>query len=521
MLRKVDEITKDDVCFNGFFDFGQNAYSTLEVELDTDFAENVEIIVGEVACDGHIVHPTNYCTFIQNIIQTGIGHNVLRFNIHDYIPAYGCNPHCPTPPDVDGEFAPFRYVEVNRHYGKVTVRRTAYYPDWDDSASDFQCSDTALKKVWNFCKYSIKAESVFDRYVDGERERMPYEGDAFINQLGHFCCDASYSTARNTIDHFFEYGSFTWPVEWLLLTPLLARDYWLYSGDNASVARWLPLLDDKLLLDYLNKDSLLDRQVYKEKSPDRSLRDIVDWPESEQDGYDFSNVNFVPNAYLYGALLAMHELTGKDKYLELANAQRLAIRRHFLKDGVFVDSLGSSHTALHTAMFALYFQLCEEDEIDAHRKIILGKGMDCSVYGAQFLLETCFRHGMAEHAVALMTSSSKRSWLNMMREGATTAMESWGDECKQNQDWTHAWGAAPANIITRCLCGIRPQKPAFAEFIVDPQPGNLAEFKVRQMTPKGAIELEWSSAKKTLSVPPGTVAIFKGRRFAEGIHELN
>ena len=63
-----------------------------------------------------------------------------------------------------------------------------------------------------------------------------------------------------------------------------------------------------------------------------------------------------------------------------------------------------------------------------------------------------------------MTSDSLRSWMNMIRKGATMAMEAWDDTFKPNQDWNHPWGAAPANMIPRGLFGIRPLKPGFAEF---------------------------------------------------------
>ena len=521
-MQKVRQtLTQEKVCFNSFFDFGCDAYSTLEIELDTSFAENIEVIVGEVAENGRIVRPRNYCTFIQNILQTGIGHQIIKFNIQDFIPAFGCNPHVPRPEGTDGEVAPFRYVEVNRHYGNVTVHRTAYYPDWNDEAATFKCSDPVLEKVWNFCKYSIKAESLFEKYIDGERERMPYEGDMVINQLGHFCCDTSFQTAANTLDHFFEYGKFTWPVEWRLLTPRLVRDYYFYSGDQKSVERWLPLLEEKLLLRYLNDDGLLDRRTYKERFPEDRIRDIVDHPKCEQDNYDFGDVNFAPNSYVCDALKAMYDLSGDKKYLQIAKKQKLCIRKHLMKDGRFVDSQGSDHTSLHTAMFALLFDLCDTaEEIEVHRKVILSKDMACSVYGAQFLLEACFRNNMAEHGIKLMTSDSKRSWLNMMREGATMAMESWGDEVKDNQDWTHAWGAAPANIITRELCGIRPIEGGFKKFLVDPQPGNLTYFYVKQPTVNGTIELEWNFNKLTLTVPEGSQAIYQTRVLEAGKYDL-
>jgi len=385
--------------------------------------------------------------------------------------------------------------------------------------------------VWDFCKYSIKATSLFSHYVDGERERMPYEGDAYINQLGHFCCDANYALAKRTIDHFMHNGQFTWPTEWLLLTPLLVRDYLLYSGDKAAVQEWLPYLEEKLLGRFMTADGLLSPASFEQFNSNflfsdgritaSKIRDIVDWPKTERDGYDQRQVNFVPNAYLYAALKAMQELTGGDDFTRRAEALRTAIRTHFLRGKLFVDAIGSEHTALHTAIFALNFGLADGAEIAAHKELVLSKGMDCSVYGAQFLVDACFQHDMAEHALALLASDGPRSWQNMMREGATIAMESWGDRWKPNQDWNHPWGAAPANIIHRRLCGIRPTAPGFAEFVVEPHPATLRSFYCIQPTIHGPISLQYEAGKGyELQVPEGTTAIFRGQRLAQGRHSI-
>ena len=519
MLKEVTEQTKD-VRIHGFFDFGRDAFSTLEIDLTAPFPENIEIVVGEVAENGKILHTPGFRTFIQRIIRTGTGKQTIRFDIPTHIPAYGGFPHCLAPAEAGGEVAPFRYVEVNRHYGPVTVRRTAWFGDWDDRAADFRCDDPILNGIWDFCRYSIKATSVFDKYVDGERERMPYEGDAYIDQLGHFCCDAHYTLAKNTIDHFFEFGEFTWPTEWNLLTPLLIRDYLLYSGDTASAAKWLPALDAKLMPEMLDEEGLLSPQKYRRTHPESRVRDLIDWPESERDGYEYGEVNFVPNAYLLRALAAMHELTGNEEYLTRAERLRRGIREHFRKDGLFVDAVGSAHTGVHSAVFALWSGAAQGDEIGRLCSIIREKGMACSVFAAQFLLEVCFGYGMADHGLALMVSDGPRSWRNMLREGSTISMESWGDQVKPNQDWNHAWGAAPANIITRHLCGIRPVEPGFRTFEVMPKPGRIREFSVRQPTIHGSIELCWKNGEMRLTVPEKCSARLADRTLPAGEHCL-
>lgn len=55
-----------------------------------------------------------------------------------------------------------------------------------ERAAYFRCSDDTLNRIWELCRYSMKATSFTGYYVDGDRERIPYEADALINQLGRY-----------------------------------------------------------------------------------------------------------------------------------------------------------------------------------------------------------------------------------------------------------------------------------------------------------------------------------------------
>ena len=58
--------------------------------------------------------------------------------------------------------------------------------------------------------------------------------------------------------------------------------------------------------------------------------------------------------------------------------------------------------------------------------------MACSVYGAQYLLEGLYFAGEADYALELMTSTSDRSWWNMIQSGSTMTMEAWDIKYKPN-----------------------------------------------------------------------------------------
>ena len=77
--------------------------------------------------------------------------------------------------------------------------------------------------------------------------------------------------------------------------------------------------------------------------------------------------------------------------------------------------------------------------------------------------------------------------------GTTITLEAWDNKYKPNQDWNHAWGAAPANIIPRCLMGIQPLEPGFAKVRIKPQVGSLTKGSFDQPTVRGTIHADFQS----------------------------
>ena len=139
-------------------------------------------------------------------------------------------------------------------------------------------------------------------------------------------------------------------------------------------------------------------------------------------------------------------------------------------------------------MFALCFDLLPSERVLQCLNFIEKKGMICSVYAAQFYLETLFKYDRAETALKLMESDDiYSSWLGMMKQGATTTMEAWHPDHKPNLSWAHPWATAPANIIARCLFGLRPTVPGWKEFSFEPNPGGLDAGRLTIPTPRGKL----------------------------------
>jgi hypothetical protein len=175
--------------------------------------------------------------------------------------------------------------------------------------------------------------------------------------------------------------------------------------------------------------------------------------------------------------------------------------------GLYIDGENSSHSSLHANMFPLAFGLVPPQNLKSVLAFIKSRGMACSVYGSQFLLEGLYNAGESDYAFDLLTSTSDRSWWNMIRIGSTITLEAWDMKYKPNSDWNHAWGAAPANIISQELWGIKPLIAGYGIVRIKPQLSKLSNSKIRVPTIKGPIDAEFrkenNSEVYTIDLPDG------------------
>lgn len=407
-----------------------------------------------------------------------------------------------------GVVMPFRYVEFYALPFEITprtIRRAMVHYPLDMEESSFECSDPRLVQVYDFCKYTILATSFAGLYVDGDRERVPYEADAYINQLGHYAISSDRALARASHEYLLRHP--TWPTEWKQHSIMMAWADWMWSGSIGSAGRHYDVLKEKLLLERAREDGLL-------SSPPDPLvgkrADIIDWPPRERDGYVFCRASAVVNAFHYlnlRQMVEMAEALGRkedaSRFAGRADRVRSAYRRLFRDpvDGLYVDGEGTRHKSLHANVAALAFGLAEENEYKAISDYIVAKGMKCSVYFAQYLLEALFIAGRDREAIAFMTARGDRSWLGMIEQGSTMTLEAWNMEAKPNLDWNHAWGTPPLNIIARFVLGVKPLEPGFARIEVRPQTGNLKYVKGTVPTVKGPVTVEVRGGKVSVDSP--------------------
>jgi hypothetical protein len=243
--------------------------------------------------------------------------------------------------------------------------------------------------------------------------------------------------------------------------------------------------------------------------------DIVDWPQGERDGFVFTPVNTVINAFHLRTLnlmtvlaRALHQDADADHYAALESSARAAFQENLFDpvSGLYRDGEGTEHSSLHANLFPLAFDLVPPERRAFIAEWLANRGMVCSVYSAQYLLEGLFENDQAAKAIALITAPTDRSWRHMVESGATITWEAWDQRYKPNQDWNHAWGAAPANLLPRYVLGAQSLAPGWRRTTIRPNPGSLQSAEGRIPTPLGPIQIRWENRetfKLALSLPVG------------------
>jgi hypothetical protein len=288
---------------------------------------------------------------------------------------------------------------------------------------------------------------------------------------------------------------------------------WMQTGDTTWLEAHYEELKTKLLDERVRPDGLVTSTPEQIKHGD-----IVDWPPQERDHYVFTSVNTVVNAFHLRALQEMSELAqalGKRdeaaKFQERERSAQAAFQEKLFDSarGLYRDGVGTDHASAHANLFPLAFGLVPSESRPRLAQWLAGRGMAGSVYAAQYLLEGLFENGEDAAALALISASGDRSWRHMVESGTTITWESWDQIYKPNQDWNHAWGAAPANLLPRFVLGVRVLTPGWGRALIEPHPGTLVSVEGKVPTPRGDISVAWRRGKSfamTLALPPGMTA---------------
>ncbi len=524
-----------------FIDFKTStfAYATFlihwpETEANEDMEKIIKVSIGEKAIGDSIDRvPGGGVLFKEYSLKIKPGKHEYTLEIPRFVSNY---PHSQEMPNHMLEVIPFRYCEVDCDSESIillSVAQHAPHTVFDDHASSFSSSSDLLNKIYDLCKYSVKVNTFNGDYAASQRERMMYEADSYIHQMGHYAVDREFSVARYSLKNMIFHA--TWPTEWISHSIMMAWADYLYTGNSDIIEEFYDDLKHKTLIALTTDKELISTRTGLQNKEflasiyfnGSELRDIVDWPHGsmselkggETDNFDFQNYNTVVNAFHYHTLILMSKIAealNKKNEAALFTSRALKVKNafnHYLFDTtneIYVDGIGSTHASLHSNMFALAFDLVPDSKKEKVIEHIKSKGMACSVYGANYLLEALFDAGEAEYAQSLLTSTSDRSWYNMIRKGSTMTTEAWDNKYKSNNGWSHAWSSSPVHILPRKLMGIEPLAPGFKSIQIKPAISSLEWASVKLPTIRGEIRAKYTRAADHfnlfISIPGNTSA---------------
>ena len=469
-------------------DFGRDAYGWLEFV--TPQGGSYKLDIGEIVRDGAVWTPpvkSNIRAFrLQGLAEPGVFRVPVPLDLRNTRPGA-----LRVPPEL-GIVMPFRAVELA--FGPFAgptpgnIRRVTVQYGYDLSESTFRCSDPRLVRVWDYLKHAVAASTAFGLFIDGDRERLPYEGDALATQLAAGAVFSDHEIARASFAYLMDHP--TWPTEGKFCMIMMAWNEWRRTGKTDFLAKWYDrLVAEKLNGEKARADGLLVTNV---------KCDNPDWPRCERDDYDMRPVSAQVNAYYCHALALMAELAtalGKTGDAAAFAARAVQARASFdavftdRATGLYLDGEGSRHFSLHANALPLAFGLVPADRRARVADFVASRSRRCSPYFMLYVLKGLCDCGREKDVFDALLAEDDRSWLGMIGFGATMGMESWNLKVKPNLDVNHSWCAVPLHFIAHWILGVNPTGPGWPDLAVTPHLGPLAWAEGDVPTPRGIVHV--------------------------------
>lgn len=398
------------------------------------------------------------------------------------------------------DYKGFRYAEIIPDKGvkiKEILINIRHYP-MEERLCRVSSGEKKLEEIFEICKNAVKLGTQ-EGYLDcPTREKGQYLGDALITAHAQVLLTGETDMLLKCIQEFGETEKFC-PgllavapgglmqeiVDFSLLYPELVLLYYRFTGDIDVMEKFYGRVENILLYfrQFAREDGLLEQAGEK--------WNLVDWPENLRDGYDFplsrpvvgEGCHNVINALYLGAVknfIFMAELMGKEtEYKKEFHRLKEAYYRAFFRkeEGIFADSETSSHAALHSNVYPLYFGLARQEDGERILDFIEKKGFACGVMHSYFVLKVLGAYGRYQTMYELLVNEGEHGWVQMLREGATACFEAWGKEQKWNTSLCHPWGSGPIPIIIEEIGGICPAPKEEKGYRFCPHiPEDLGEF---------------------------------------------
>jgi len=376
----------------------------------------------------------------------------------------------------------------------------------------FSCDDPLLSRVWYMGAYSVRValcRDYFGAILMDRGDRMSWTGDAHPAQAAALVAFANTDFIKRNLEATAsqDNGIRSYSLYWVLSLV----DYYMYTGDAATLGRFIP-----------NACAKLDA-AHAAFSRDPKLR-FYGWDERLCAGFElwFKPCPEAQRAYEMLSIRAWRDFAAAmrhwgrpdlgARYERIAREAMATLRR----DPSWLSRLG-----LHAAADAVNTGLLEKGEMEALYAREFGDRvgrLSLSPFNQYFIIQALARMGRLEDAL----STIRDLWGGMLEYGGTTTFEvyrpSWNRVIGPNEpvpntqcgitSLCHPWGAGPVKWLNEEIVGVVPTSPGFRTYDVRPRLGRtLTRVSGTTPTPLGPIRARFdvASGRGTVSAPPGTM----------------
>jgi alpha-L-rhamnosidase len=411
-----------------------------------------------------------------------------------------------------------------------------------EERSHFESDDASLSQIWQIGWRTARLDA-HDTYMDTPYwERMQYIGDTRIQALISYTVAGDDRLARQAIQAFNDsripdgitrsrYPSSVTQIipTFSLLWIGMVHDFWRYRGDEQFVRAQIS--GTRTVLDWF-----LDRQ-----RPDGLLGNIpwwpfVDWgkdfgfgvpPQDANGGSSIITQQYI-EALRYGAELesAFGDSSRVQRYQEAESRAANAIRRLCWNNSyhLIADTPAQKHYSQHANILGVWLDvISREQQKDVLTKILSVSDpgftasdhvpeMTRATYYFRFYLARALDHaGMGDQYLSLL-----KPWHDMVALGLTT----WAEQPEPTRSDSHAWSAHPNFDFLTIVAGVRPKSTGFSTVRIEPHPGPLRRVAAAVTTPKGMVEVKYTSetsgwnAEITLPSNVTGELVWKGETFS-------
>jgi hypothetical protein len=518
-----------DIATNGtLYDFGQETFGYLKVK---NLQGTIRIYYGESREEAL---DKEYCETLEVLTAP-----VLPAVATESRPTVGTEGTGSDGASVSSSKA-FRFVYIEKDSGASydEVLMDYEYAPFDKSRSgSFRCNDDELNRIWQVSAYTMDL-TTREFFMDGiKRDRWTWSGDAIqsylMNYYLHFDTECVKRTIRQLrgkdpvtahINTIMDY-TFYWFKSIL--------DYYEYTGDKDFLREIWPRM--VTLMDYVlsrtNSEGMAEGQ-----SDDWIFVDWVDFPMRKRGTLCFEQILFCKAletmatcAKIVGCSVCCHAMTtNKTDYAALAASLRQKIKTTFWNEEqqaylhAIEDGVMNAQITKFPNMFAILYGLANEEE---RREMMQSVMLNLAIppittpYMRFYELETLCLMGHQTQVLEEM----RDYWGGMLREGATTFWEKYNPEetgvqhlamygRPYGKSLCHAWGASPLYLLGKYFLGVRPTKPGYEEYVVEPHLGDLEWMQGDVPTPFGLIHVEMDCHQIKIRATGGRGTLIVGNR---------